>query len=66
MAAKKALKAAEKTTKVAAPKCAGCGEAAAHTCPQCGKPTCRRSVGMCGHVDGICGECLGAAILALG
>ncbi len=39
-------------------KCVGCGHAATQKCPECNNPTCRRSVGLCGHAEGICAACV--------
>lgn len=46
-------------------KCVGCGEAAVATCPECGKPTCKRAVALCGHVQGICGRCVADRLVSL-
>ena len=41
-----------------AKQCVGCGQATERRCPQCGKATCQRKVGLCGHADGICADCV--------
>jgi hypothetical protein len=46
-------------------KCLGCGEKATAFCPECNKPTCRRQVHLCGHVEGICAECVAKRLQAL-
>ena len=43
---------------VCARRCVGCGQNADHYCPECGKPTCSRAVGFCGHVGGVCSICV--------
>lgn len=45
--------------------CVGCGETASKTCSECGKPTCGRAVGLCGHVSGLCALCLEERIASL-
>jgi hypothetical protein len=45
--------------------CVGCGAPTALRCPQCRRPTCRRAVGFCGHVNGICAVCVEARLSAL-
>jgi hypothetical protein len=46
-------------------KCLGCGEKATAFCPECNKPTCRRQVHLCGHVEGICADCVAKRLQAL-
>jgi hypothetical protein len=46
-------------------QCVGCGQQTERICPQCGKPTCGKATGLCGHVEGICAACVEGRLLDL-
>ncbi len=59
------MKTKKATREIPGKKCVGCGRSATATCSQCGRPTCRRAVGLCGHVEGICAGCVEKRFVAL-